>query len=130
MEKTFVAICCSVLFIACASAVMPGGISDIENLNENEGALNALAHAVRHHNSNNNHTHLEVVSEVLNARSQVVSGSLYYFTVLMATTNCTTDSVNEPCTIPPENAKICKCEFQVWSQPWLNSNIVTEKCEN
>ncbi|KAJ0005041.1 hypothetical protein NQD34_011255 [Periophthalmus magnuspinnatus] len=125
MKKILVAFCCSAFFILCANAVgnLVGGRQNVD-LNEDKSASDALNHAVRQHNSKN--TYLEVVTKVLLAQSQVVAGVKYFFTVLMVRTNCEMNSW--PCTIPQENVQTFKCEFTVWSRPWMKSTIVTEKC--
>lgn len=102
------------------------------NVMDNQGAKDALTYAVRQHNLNTKDDFQSAVSKVVKATSQVVSGVLYTFTVIMGKTNCTKNSVDKVCTISqePKNAQTYTCEFKVWSRPWLESNstIVTEKC--
>lgn len=126
--------CCAVLFVvsvvgAFGKKSLVGAPQEID-VNDNEGAKDALTYAVYHHNLNSTSNFQSAVSKVLKAQSQVVEGVLYTFTVIMAKTNCTSNSVNEVCTIPqgPEDAQTCMCKFTVWSRPWLNSTIVNEAC--
>uniref|UniRef100_A0A3B4BBC0 Cystatin domain-containing protein n=1 Tax=Periophthalmus magnuspinnatus TaxID=409849 RepID=A0A3B4BBC0_9GOBI len=110
-------------FILCANAFgnLVGGRQNVD-LNEDKSASDALNHAVRQHNSKN--TYLEVVTKVLLAQSQVVAGVKYFFTVLMVRTNCKMNSQYSETNCP----LTFKCEFTVWSRPWMKSTIVTEKC--
>ncbi|KPP68800.1 cystatin-like [Scleropages formosus] len=85
----------------------------------------ALNVAVREYNKQDQGSFLSKVSKVITAQKQVVSGMKYIFRVRMVYTVCRKDenqSVKRGCAINPDPqlAKPIICNFEVWSQPWLN----------
>ncbi|MED6258127.1 hypothetical protein ATANTOWER_003273, partial [Ataeniobius toweri] len=67
---------------------MAGGISKIEYADNDEEFQRALQFAVIQHNNGTNDTVLRQVTKVLLAESQVVAGTNYIMTVILARTSC------------------------------------------
>ncbi|XP_047208073.1 cystatin-like [Girardinichthys multiradiatus] len=112
---------------------MAGGINKIEDADNDKGFQRALQFAVIQHNNGTNDTVLRQVIEVVSAKSQVVAGTNYIMTVILARTSCEKEGQAENCTIhkEPEHAQPYQCTFTVWSRPWLNKTQLTkEECLN
>ncbi|KAM9804231.1 cystatin C (amyloid angiopathy and cerebral hemorrhage) [Neosynchiropus ocellatus] len=126
--KLSVAVLAAVFAIASAARVsMPGGFSVVKP--DDDGFQNAMKYAVAKHNAGSNDLYLRNVSDVIEAKSQVVSGVKYVFTVKLAKTNCRKSNVTEDCVIHPEPelASPYQCTFTVWSRPWLSLIEVTKE---
>uniref|UniRef100_A0A1I7VXS4 Cystatin domain-containing protein n=1 Tax=Loa loa TaxID=7209 RepID=A0A1I7VXS4_LOALO len=65
--------------------------------------------------------------KIINARTQVVSGTKYYFTILAASTNCrkNTGEINLAKCAVDTNKPTKQFNVEVWSQPWTNTFQVT-----
>ncbi|KAL0964820.1 hypothetical protein UPYG_G00329450 [Umbra pygmaea] len=102
----------------CAS--MPGGTIDAD-LND-RGVKNALEFAVVEHNKRTNDMFVWQVSNVVEAKTQVVAGMKYFFTVKMARTQCKKGGVETACSVnnDPQAAAAYECSFEVWSRPWIS----------
>lgn len=100
---------------------------------EEPGVKDALQMAVSKHNERSNDMFVRGVSDVLEVRKQVVSGIKYIFKVQMGRTACRKGGVDESsCTVhsDADQAKAYICNFEVWSQPWLNKiQLVKENCK-
>lgn len=67
--------------------------------------------------------------EVLNASKQIVSGTKYTIGVKLGETDCAKASpVAQKCQLKSDKNKICV--ISAWSQPWLNKEVVSVRCEN
>ncbi|XP_030050656.1 cystatin [Microcaecilia unicolor] len=100
-----------------------GGWTDV-NLNENDTELQkALAVAIREHNKASNDQFISVVSNVIQARKQIVAGVRYALTAQIAQTACRkSDSAPENCT-KSELSTLSQhktCTFFVVLAPWQN----------
>ncbi|XP_047208019.1 cystatin-C-like isoform X2 [Girardinichthys multiradiatus] len=104
---------------------MAGGISKIEDADNDEEFQRALQFAVIQHNGTND--------TVLHQVTKVVAGTNYIITVILVRTSCEKEGQAENCTIhkEPEHAQPYQCTFTVWSRPWLNKTQLTkEECLN
>ncbi|MEQ2234970.1 hypothetical protein ILYODFUR_036873, partial [Ilyodon furcidens] len=81
---------------------MAGGISKIEDADNDEEFQRVLQFAVIQHNNGTNDTVLHQVTKVLLAESQVVAGTNYIMTVILARTSCEKEGQAENCTIHKE----------------------------
>ncbi|KAA0718132.1 Cystatin Ovarian cystatin P12 [Triplophysa tibetana] len=122
------------VILAVASAGRSGGVVDAD-MNDKD-AKDALQFAVAQHNRESSDIYVRHVYEVVKVQTQVVSGIKYIFTVKMAKTSCRKGGVEALCTIPKDpanemvtrtlNSNLPTCQFEVWSQPWLNKIEVVE----
>ncbi|XP_039994885.1 cystatin C (amyloid angiopathy and cerebral hemorrhage) [Xiphias gladius] len=108
---------------------MVGGFQDAD-VNE-AGVQNAINFAVVQHNRGTNDLYLRQVAEVVKVKRQVVAGTKYVITAIMAKTPCRKDLVNEVCAIhqDPQLAQPYQCTFTVWSRPWMNDiKLLNQQC--
>ncbi|XP_017319575.1 cystatin [Ictalurus punctatus] len=114
------------VFLAVASAQISGAPADADIKNPEVKA--ALRFAVAQYNNQSNSIYLCKVVKVIKAQVQVVSGSKYYFTVVMAQTSCKKEEAKIKCAInsDPAIAQPHECNLVVWSQPWLHRMVLTE----
>ncbi|XP_012714745.2 cystatin [Fundulus heteroclitus] len=108
-----------------------GGLEKIEDAGNDEGFQRALQFAVVQHNNRTNDTHIRQVTKVVSAESQVVAGTRYIMTVILARTGCEKGQPAGNCTVhnEPQQAQPYQCTFSVWSRPWLSDTRLTdEKC--
>lgn len=114
-----------ILAIAQTEPIL-GGIQPVPNA---DTLLPELLKLEREIDAQMNSTFVHRVNKILEARSQIVSGIIYYFTYLLNETTClkeTTTAV-ELCN---EVSKTHRCQTDVWIQSWLNfTKIVKHECE-
>ncbi|KAJ8013531.1 hypothetical protein DPEC_G00030740 [Dallia pectoralis] len=107
---------------------MPGAPKDA-NMNDRD-VKDALRYAVSEYNKETNDYH-RVLVNVVKAQEQVVAGTLYKFTVKMVKVPCDNRGENtvnhHHCN--PEDSKPYLCNFDVWTQPWLNKRSFKSACE-
>ncbi|XP_030052127.1 cystatin [Microcaecilia unicolor] len=99
-----------------------GGWTDV-NVTENDSGLQkALEVAIREHNKASNDQFINVVTNVIRARRQIVAGMKYSLNVQIAKTDCRkSDSTPENCT-ESELSRLSqhkRCRFVVYLVPWL-----------
>ncbi|XP_039338751.1 cystatin-like [Mauremys reevesii] len=113
---------------------LAGGLQDVPI--SDPGVQAAVRFAVEAYNQGSNSLHYCRAEQVLRARSQVVAGIKYYLTVQLVTTQCRKNGAGlgnkdiSTCPLPPasEQRKL-RCEFQVWSRPWLNqTELLSQNC--
>ncbi|KAJ8384759.1 hypothetical protein AAFF_G00198450 [Aldrovandia affinis] len=99
---------------------------------DEQGVKDALQYAVVEHNKERNDLYISQVAKVVKVEKQVVAGIKYYFTVEMARTSCRKGGVEKLCAVhdDPEIAAPYECTFDVWSQPWIHSIVVTKGCNH
>ncbi|XP_042357855.1 cystatin C (amyloid angiopathy and cerebral hemorrhage) [Plectropomus leopardus] len=116
---------------AVGSASLVGGFRDTD-INNDQGAQEALNFSVIQHNRGTNDLYLRQVTEVVKVEKQMVAGIKYIITVKMARTSCRRDRINEECSVhqSPAQAQPYQCEFTVWSKPWENFiTVLKENCQ-
>ncbi|KAL4640789.1 cystatin-like [Arapaima gigas] len=123
----------ALLAVACGDfgSSMPG--APVKADMNDPGLKSALQLAVAEHNKRSGGEFYSKVSRVIQAQKQIVAGIKYIFSVKMAYTVCRKTAVKKRCAIN-RNKKLAKpfiCDFEVWSQPWLNkSSVVKSSCKN
>ncbi|KAJ8013529.1 hypothetical protein DPEC_G00030720 [Dallia pectoralis] len=118
------------LVLTVSSEKMVGAPADA-NLND-PSLKNALQFAVVEHNKQSNEMYIRQVASVVKAQTQVVAGLKYIFTVNMGRTSCRKGRVETNCLVhkDPEMASTYKCNFEVWSRPWLSDiQLLKNDCQ-
>lgn len=115
----------TILVIAQSDEPVLGGIQPVADA---QLLLPELLKVEREIDAQMNSTFVHRVHKLLEAKTQVVSGILYYFTYLLNETTClkeTTTAV-ELCN---EVSQTHRCNTDVWVQSWLNfTKIVKHEC--
>uniref|UniRef100_A0A3P8ZZA5 Cystatin domain-containing protein n=2 Tax=Esox lucius TaxID=8010 RepID=A0A3P8ZZA5_ESOLU len=109
-------------------AAQPGAPHDA-NMHDHD-VQEALRYAVFEHNKETNDNYRLLV-KVVKAQKQVVSGTLYIFTVKMVKAGCNIGDQNTICRILGSSviAEPYLCTFDVWTQPWLNKIDFKSECK-
>nr|ATU82855.1 secreted C13 protease-like protein [Pristhesancus plagipennis] len=76
--------------------------------------------------SRSNSQHTKTIVKVLNATTQVVSGTMTRISVEVADTNCLKDENKEKsqCSATEQGHQIC--DLAIWEQPWLQRKEITQ----
>ncbi|XP_074815832.1 cystatin-like [Natator depressus] len=91
--------------------------------------------AVKTFNARTNCAYYSQVRQVLSAQRQVVSGFILHLTMELVGTLCRKNQ-GEPVDLskcplpPPPQQKKMRCEFQIWSQPWINRREIDFRCNS
>ncbi|CAH8481224.1 unnamed protein product [Schistosoma turkestanicum] len=126
----------SLVLLTPGDGVMVGAPRKIEASMESFG--DKLAKITHKFNSKHGNHSLHIITKLINATSQVVSGIFYTFYVRFSPTSCTTltDDNNHVLNDVTANPNSCNsvdgksqiCKATVWQRPWLqlnNSEIVS-----
>uniref|UniRef100_A0A182C5U0 Cystatin n=1 Tax=Phalotris mertensi TaxID=1260334 RepID=A0A182C5U0_9SAUR len=117
---------CGFLLLSCVckqalGTRLLGGLEDASP--EEPGVRSALQFAMNQYNRGSNDMYHSRVSEVVQARKQIVSGIKYYFTVKIGRTVCRKGASDlENCAFhnTPKLAQTMTCTFEVYNIPWRN----------
>ncbi|XP_007056267.4 cystatin [Chelonia mydas] len=91
--------------------------------------------AVKTFNDRTDCMYYSQVRQVLSTQTQVVSGFMLHLTMELVGTLCRksqggpVDPSKCPLPPPPEQ-KIVRCEFQIWSQPWIGRTEIDFRCNS
>ncbi|XP_036059483.1 kininogen-1 isoform X2 [Onychomys torridus] len=91
----------------------------------------ALGHAIRKLNTENNHSFYFKIDSVKKATSQVVSGMIYNMEFIARETECSKESNTEltaNCEAKPAGQSL-KCSANVYLKPWENKAEATVNCQ-
>ncbi|XP_034631525.1 cystatin-like [Trachemys scripta elegans] len=114
-------------------ASIPGGLHNV-SVSDPE-VQQAAQVAVKTYNDRNNCIYYSKGLQVLSAQRQVVSRIVLYLTMEMVQTLCTKNQggVVDPnkCPLPPPSQQMkVRCNFQIWSQPWLMRTEIKFRCNS
>ncbi|XP_032660201.2 cystatin-like [Chelonoidis abingdonii] len=91
--------------------------------------------AVKTYNDLNNCMYYTQGEKVLSAQRQVTSGVVLHLTMELVQTLCRKSQSPivelKKCLLPPPSQqKKVRCNFQVWSQPWLKKTQIEQQCKS
>ncbi|CAM4587633.1 cystatin-like [Caretta caretta] len=108
----------------------------LQNVPVSDPEVQQAAHAAEQtYNQRSKSPYYSQGLQVLSAQRQVVSGLMLHLTMELVGTLCRKNQ-GEPVDLskcplpPPPQQKKVRCEFQIWSQPWLKRTQIGQQCNS
>ncbi|XP_074929277.1 cystatin-like [Chelonoidis abingdonii] len=127
---------CFLLLLGVPLTLETSVAGGLDNVPVSDPEVQQAAHAAEHtYNQRSKSPYYSRGLQVLSAQRQVVSGLMLHLTMELVETLCkkNQDGVMElkECLLPPPSQqKKVRCNFQVWSQPWLKKTQIEQQCKS
>jgi len=110
-----------------SSQAAVGGLKLLDPLDPE--VLEAATLGLRFLDKGSNSMYKHALIRVIDSKVQTVAGKKYFLTVEVGESECTKHSIEENCSLRPDNSMNDRCNVVVWDRPWLgHKEVLSANC--